>query len=179
MIVNTAGAAEFVIYREEKIGLTFTNIFIHTRILLKYIYRGHISIQIHGYREKKDETNCIGKHFEKPCLCDCAGKGHPAIPFAPHKRSPACPRSGVRLFHRQAAHWMAKDRGPCGASRVRAGLWEADTSSAALGAFWLWPAPFFRIPKIALIKSSRLAGNTLLHVVTATVPARLLPQSVS
>lgn len=93
--------------------------------------------------------------------------------------SPACLSSGMWLFHRQAAHWMAKDKGPCSASRVRAGLWEADRSSAAQAAFWLWPTPFFRIPKIALIKSSRLTGNTLLHVVTATVPARLLPQSVS
>lgn len=79
----------------------------------------------------------------------------------------------------EAAVWMAKDKGPFGASRVRAGLQEADRSSAAQGVFWLEPTPFFRIPKIALIKSSRLTGSTLLHVMTATVPARLLPQSVS
>lgn len=47
MTVNTAGIAVLVIDREKNIQLTFANMFTSTRILLKYIYRGQSSIQIH------------------------------------------------------------------------------------------------------------------------------------
>lgn len=178
MTVNTAGAGEFVIYREEKIGLTFANIFIHTRIILKYIYRGQSSTQIYGYCEKKMTWTALGGTLRNCAFLTAQAKAILELHLLHTQWSPACPCSQMQLFHRQAAYWMAKDKGPNSASRVRAGLREADRSSAAQGVFWLGPTPFCRIPKIALIKSSRLTGSTLLHIMTATVPAKL-PTPVS
>lgn len=98
VIVNTAGAAEFVIYREEKIGLTFTNIFIHTRILLKYIYRGQSSVLIHGYCEKRRKQAALGGTLRNCAFVTAQAKAILEFHLLHTQWSPACPSSWRQLF---------------------------------------------------------------------------------